>query len=100
MKKKTKPAKRKRELANLEAIGLTPDQLNVIRKLNGPKSIAGNSYRATLINETYSNRTFEAVLLGRRFNAEILHAAIYSAKEQLQRLTNEMKEIESIINKR
>jgi hypothetical protein len=99
MKKETKPAKRKRELANLEAIGLTADQLNVIRKLNGPKRIAGNSYRATLINQTYSNRTFEAVLLGRRFNAEILHAAIYAANEQLKKITREMKKIESILNK-
>jgi hypothetical protein len=100
MKNETTVAKRKRELTNIEAIGITPEQLQAIRKLNGRNCITGNTYRATLINETFSNRTIEAVLQGRRFNAEITHAAIYAAKEQLQRLTKVMNEVEGILNSR
>jgi hypothetical protein len=100
MKNETTVAKRKRELTNIDAIGITPEQLQAIRKLNGPRTIAGKKYRATLINEAFSKRTIEAVLQGRRLNAEITHAAIYAAKEQLQRLAKVMNEVEAILNKR
>jgi hypothetical protein len=100
MKKESQAAKRKRELSNIEAIGLAPEQLYAIRKLNGSRSIAGNRHRATLINEKFSTRTIEAVLFGRRFNPEILQASIYAAKEQLQKLSDTIKDIESVLNNR
>jgi hypothetical protein len=85
-----KRAEKEKALRQIQALnaGLHPNQLSVIRKLISPSS--------QLIS-SYSRRTVEAILQGRRKDGQTLYDAITIARKELARCNTVMEEIEKIL---
>lgn len=91
MAKETRSQKYHREIGNISAIGLTPLQLSVIRKLGGATRLPAK------YPQYYSRRTIEAVLQGRRSNPQMLLDAIENARDELKRVNEIMQSIEDLL---
>jgi len=83
-------ARERLEWQVLNQKGLTEDQLLVIRKLVQPRDLH--------INGVGNIRTMEAILQGRRTNANVLHTAIKFARLKLAAINKGMDEIETFLS--
>jgi hypothetical protein len=87
MKKLTRKQVDDRELQFLTETGLTAEELQVVRKLNGATMVPGYQ------GNKPSTRTIEAVLQGRRSNPRLLQAAIKNAKDTLDRYVDVLNKL-------